>query len=54
VPSLTTIRQPLKHMGKLAASILLDRIANPAAQYASSIPIKPALIVRESTAPVAS
>jgi len=52
VPSLTTIRQPLKHMGKLAASILLDRIANPAAQYAGSIPVKPALIVRESTAPV--
>ena len=52
VPSLTTIRQPLKHMGKLAASILLDRISNPAAQYASSIPVKPALIVRESTAPV--
>jgi DNA-binding LacI/PurR family transcriptional regulator len=39
-------------MGKLAASILLDRIANPSAQYASSIPVKPALIVRESTAPV--
>ena len=54
VPSLTTIRQPLKHMGKLAASILLDRIANPAARYASSIPVKPALIVRESTAPAAS
>jgi DNA-binding LacI/PurR family transcriptional regulator len=52
VPSLTTIRQPLKHMGKLAASILLDRIANPAAEYAPNIPVKPALIVRESTAPV--
>ena len=54
VPSLTTIRQPLKHMGKLAATILLDRIANPAATYASSIPVKPALIVRESTARIAS
>ncbi len=53
VPSLTTIRQPLKHMGKLAASILLDRIANPGRQYASNIPVKPTLIVRESTAPVA-
>lgn len=52
VPSLTTIRQPLKHMGKLAASILLDRIANPAAQYAPNVPVKPALIVRESTAPL--
>jgi DNA-binding LacI/PurR family transcriptional regulator len=54
VPSLTTIRQPLKHMGKLAATILLDRIANPAATYASSIPLKPELIVRESTTQVAS
>ena len=53
VPSLTTIRQPLKHMGKLAASILLDRIANPAAQYAPNVPVKPALMVRESTAPLA-
>jgi LacI family transcriptional regulator len=53
VPSLTTIRQPLKHMGKLAASILLDRIANPTQQYAPNIPVKPTLIVRESTAPVA-
>jgi DNA-binding LacI/PurR family transcriptional regulator len=52
VPSLTTIRQPLKHMGKLAASILLDRIANPVAEYAPNIPVKPALIVRESTAQV--
>ncbi len=51
VPSLTTIRQPLKHMGKLAASILLDRIANPAVRYAPSVPVKPTLIVRESTAP---
>jgi LacI family transcriptional regulator len=54
VPSLTTIRQPLKHMGKLAASILLDRIANPAAPYASNVPVKPALIVRESTTRIAS
>ena len=54
VPSLTTIRQPLKKMGKLAASILLDRIANPDHQYAPSILVKPALIVRESTAPALS
>jgi DNA-binding LacI/PurR family transcriptional regulator len=53
VPSLTTIRQPLKHMGKLAASILLDRIANPTRQYAPNIPVKPTLIVRESTARIA-
>jgi DNA-binding LacI/PurR family transcriptional regulator len=51
VPSLTTIRQPLKNMGKLAASILLDRISNPTRDYAPSILVKPALIIRESTAP---
>jgi DNA-binding LacI/PurR family transcriptional regulator len=50
VPSLTTIRQPLAKMGRLAATILLDRIANPDKQYAPTIMAKPKLIVRESTA----
>jgi LacI family transcriptional regulator len=50
VPSLTTIRQPLARMGRLAASILLDRIANPENLYAPTIMVKPKLIVRESTA----
>jgi len=50
VPSLTTIRQPLNTMGRLAAQILLDRIANPGNQYAPTILVKPKLIVRESTA----
>jgi len=54
VPSLTTIRQPLKKMGKLAASILLDRIANPDHEYAPSILVKPSLVVRESTAHASS
>ncbi len=54
VPSLTTIRQPLKHMGKLAASVLLDRINNPSAEYAPTLLTKPALIVRESTGPAES
>jgi len=52
VPSLTTIRQPLESMGKMAASILLDRIANPEKKYAATILVKPKLIVRESTARV--
>jgi LacI family transcriptional regulator len=51
VPSLTTIRQPLNAMGRLAASILLDRIGNPEKVYAPTIMVKPKLIVRESTAP---
>jgi LacI family transcriptional regulator len=50
VPSLTTIQQPLAAMGKLAATILLDRIANPGKHYAPTIMVKPKLIVRESTA----
>jgi len=50
VPSLTTIRQPLAMMGRLASKILLDRIANPRKKYAPTIMVKPKLIVRESTA----
>lgn len=49
VPSLTTIRQPLAAMGRLAATILLDRIADPDKRYAPTIFLKPKLIVREST-----
>lgn len=49
VPSLTTIRQPLTEMGKLGASILLDRIADPSSKYDRTIFMKPKLIAREST-----
>jgi DNA-binding LacI/PurR family transcriptional regulator len=52
VPSLTTIRQPLAMMGRLASKILLERIANPRKQYAPTIMVKPKLIVRESTSRV--
>lgn len=54
VPSLTTVRQPLAMMGRLASTILLDRIANPDKKYAPTIMVKPKLIVRESTAPAKS
>ncbi len=54
VPSLTTIRQPLASMGRLASKILLDRIADPTRKYAPTIMVKPTLIVRESTAPAKS
>lgn len=50
VPSLTTIRQPLTEMGRLGASILLDRIADPSRKYDKTIFMKPKLVVRESTA----
>ncbi len=51
VPSLTTIRQPLTEMGKLGATILLDRIGDLSKKYAPSIFMKPKLILRESTGP---
>jgi LacI family transcriptional regulator len=50
-PALTTIRQPLWQMGKLAAETLLRRIANdPAAPYPKVITVEPELVVRQSTA----
>ncbi len=51
-PSLTTIRQPLREMGEIAARTLLERIAGPAsAAYPKWITVKPELVVRDSTAP---
>jgi LacI family transcriptional regulator len=52
-PSLTTVRQPLKEMGKRGARILLDRIANPSDQkLIAEVLIEPDLVIRESTGPV--
>jgi len=50
-PSLTTVRQPLAEMGKRGAQILLERIANSAAEYPSEIVMAPELVIRESTGP---
>jgi LacI family transcriptional regulator len=50
VPSLTTIRQPLQHMGALAASTLLKKLANE--KLPDTIKVDPELVVRESTAQV--
>ncbi len=47
-PRLTTVRQPLHEMGVLAASTLLERIANPGAGP-ERILVEPELVVREST-----
>jgi LacI family transcriptional regulator, galactose operon repressor len=52
VPGLTTIRQPLKHMGALAARVLLDKIHYPEAKSLSSILMQPTLVVRSSTGPM--
>jgi len=49
-PSLTTVRQPLRQMGVIAAETLLKRINAPArTAYAKAITVEPELIVREST-----
>lgn len=53
-PSLTTVRQPLRHMGELAAEIVLERITQPHKLRPHTIAVDPVLIVRESTAPVAA
>ena len=49
VPSLTTIRQPLKLMGSTAAAALLRRLAHE--HLPPLIQVEPELIIRESTAP---
>jgi len=50
-PGLTTVRQPLREMGVIAAETLLRRINAPAkAPYPKAITVEPELIVRESTA----
>lgn len=54
IPSLTTIRQPLREMGKMAAESLLKRINNPNAQYRGRVMMQPELVIRESTARASS
>jgi len=50
-PGLTTVRQPLRRMGVIAAETLLARINAPTkSPYPKSITIEPELIVRASTA----
>ncbi len=48
-PSLTTVRQPLREMGREGAKILLDLIANPGKQYPAEVVMQPELLIREST-----
>jgi DNA-binding LacI/PurR family transcriptional regulator len=48
-PRLTTVRQPLRRMGELAAETLLQRI-NGVKSYPKVIAVEPELVVRESTA----
>ena len=48
VPSLTTIRQPLQHMGALAAELLLKKMAKK--RQPETVRVDPELMERESTA----
>src|SRR6516225_2458225 len=50
-PRLTTIRQPLRHMGETAARILLERLQG-CKDYPEAFAVPPELITRETTAPV--
>lgn len=52
MPALTTVRQPLREMGKRGAQVLLERIANREKEFPSEIVMTPELAVRESTGPV--
>jgi len=48
-PRLTTLRQPLRRMGEIAAEQLLARISNGTRSRSEQISVDPELIVREST-----
>jgi LacI family transcriptional regulator len=62
-PALTTIRQPMEHMGSLAAKLVLDSLAGPKLSGSSQEGVSlsgdlhllpPELVVRQSTAPRSS
>jgi DNA-binding LacI/PurR family transcriptional regulator len=50
IPPMTTVRQPLSKMGRIAAQTLVDRIEDRA-PFVEEIAIEPELIVRASTGP---
>ena len=51
-PALTTVRQPLNEMGRVAAEILLKRISHPGLALNDNHVVEPELVVRETTSPV--
>lgn len=52
-PGLTTVRQPLRKMGEVAAETLILRINDPKSSPKRTV-VEPELVIRESTAPVLS
>jgi LacI family transcriptional regulator len=53
-PGLTTVRQPLREMGRAAAEILLKRINRPGSELHDKHIVEPELIIRETTGPVSN
>jgi DNA-binding LacI/PurR family transcriptional regulator len=54
-PALTTVRQPLRQMGVVAAETLLQRISSTnRSDYPKQIVLQPELMVRQTTAPAAA
>ena len=53
-PRLTTVRQPVREMGREAVRLLVDRITRNGAEPARRLVLQPTLIVRESCAPIRS
>jgi DNA-binding LacI/PurR family transcriptional regulator len=51
-PALTTVRQPLQEMGRIAAETLLSRIRSSGSNPGGEITVEPKLILRETTAKV--
>ncbi len=47
-PALTTVRQPLEHMGRLATQMLIDQLKNPKKEI-GRVELPTQLIVRDST-----
>ena len=53
-PALTTVRQPLREMGRAAAEILLKRINRPGSVLHDQHTVEPELIIRETTGPASN
>lgn len=49
VPSLTTVRQPLRKMGEMAAMTIIERIEEQGEGYPEEISVEPELVIRESS-----
>jgi LacI family transcriptional regulator len=51
-PALTTVRQPLREMGRIAAETLLRRIRRSGSDsHGGETTVEPKLIIRETTGP---